>query len=311
MPNLNAITLKQLRAIAALSDSGTITAAADQVHLTPPAVHTQLRALEANLGTDLTRKTRSGRMELTPAGTLAVLAAQRIETELQACADEIDALNRGFAGRVRLGVVSTGKYFAPFLVATLKRIYPDIEVVLTIGNRDQIIQALQMRAIELVIMGRPPRAPLVSVETLGPHPHVLIAAPDHPLARAAGITADDLLAQTFIAREEGSGTRILMTRYLDRVGDGRVYSVIEMGSNETIKQAVIAGLGIALISQHTVVEELRTGRLVRLNADGMPIERQWFLLQRLDAELAPAAVRIKSAIAGLKGSFLPQLETGG
>ncbi len=99
-----------------------------------------------------------------------------------------------------------------------------------------------------------------------------------------------------------------MSRYLDRVGDGRVYDVIEMGSNETIKQAVIAGLGIALISQHTVVEELRSGRLVRLNADGMPIERQWFLLQRGDTDLTPAAARIKSAISELKGSFLPQLD---
>lgn len=304
----SAITLKQLRAIAALAESGTITAAADLVHLTPPAVHTQLRTLEANLGTDLTRKTRSGRMELTPGGALAVLAAQRIETELRACTEGIAALKRGFSGRVRLGVVSTGKYFAPFLVATLKQRFPDIEVVLTIGNRDQIIQTLEMRAVDLVIMGRPPRTPQVTAETLGPHPHVMIAAPEHPLARVDRITADDLMAETFIAREEGSGTRILMSRYLDRVGDGRVYRVMVMGSNETIKQAVIAGLGIALISQHTVVEELRSGRLVQLKTAGTPIERQWFLLRRGDADLTPGAERIRAAISDLKGSFLPQLD---
>ncbi|MDJ0630085.1 MAG: LysR family transcriptional regulator [Rhodobacter sp.] len=311
MHRSKAITLKQLRAVAALADHGTITAAAEAVHLTAPAVHTQLRALEANLGTALMQKSRAGRMQLTEAGKLAVLAARRIETELQACAAGIDAISRGYSGRVRLGVVSTGKYFAPFLVATLREAYPDIEVVLTIGNRNQIIEALEMRAVELAIMGRPPRAPRVTAETLGPHPHVLIAAPDHPFAGRVRIDADGLMAETFIAREEGSGTRILMNRYLDRVGDGRIYKVMVMGSNETIKQAVIAGLGIALISEHTVIEELRSGRLVTLQAEGLPIERHWFLIERSDSCLTPAAARIKQAVSDLRGDFLPRLERDG
>ncbi|MDJ0825459.1 MAG: LysR family transcriptional regulator, partial [Rhodobacter sp.] len=206
MANRQAITLKQLRAIAALADQGTITAAAELMNLTVPAVHTQLKSLEAHMGTALVEKTRGGRVGLTAAGDLVALAARRIDTELQACTADIDALGRGFAGRVRLGVVSTGKYFAPFLVATLKETYPDIEVVLTIGNRNQIIEAIEMRAVELAIMGRPPRTPQVAAETLGPHPHVLIAKPGHPLAGQAKIAADDLMAETFIAREEGSGT---------------------------------------------------------------------------------------------------------
>ena len=114
------------------------------------------------------------------------------------------------------------------------------------------------------------------------------------------------MAQTFIARDEGYGIRILMSCYLDRVGDERLYDVMVMGSNETIKQAVIAGLGIALISRHTVVKELCSGRLVELAADGMPIERQWFLLRRQDTELTPSAARIRTVITGLGGAFLPQ-----
>ncbi|MCB1350675.1 MAG: LysR family transcriptional regulator, partial [Maritimibacter sp.] len=112
---------------------------------------------------------------------------------------------------------------------------------------------------------------------------------------------------TFIVREEGSGTRILMERFLDRIGEGRVYDITTMSSNETIKQAVMAGLGIALISQHTVVDELHSGRLVALDLPGLPIERAWYLITRADVPLSPAAQRIRAHISGMKGAFLPQL----
>lgn len=117
----------------------------------------------------------------------------------------------------------------------------------------------------------------------------------------------ELLAETFLAREPGSGTRILMTRFLDRIGDGTPWRMVEMGTNETIKQAVIAGLGIALISQHTVTEELRSGRLVTLRAIGLPIQRSWFLLRREDGVLSPAGQRVHDHIDALKGGFLPRV----
>jgi DNA-binding transcriptional LysR family regulator len=157
-------------------------------------------------------------------------------------------------------------------------------------------------------MGRPPRSPAVNLEEIGSHPHVMIANPDHKLAQRGGkITPEELLAETFIAREDGSGTRILMIRYLDRIGDGRVYRIIEMGTNETIKQAVIAGLGIAMISQHTVTEELNSGRLVTIEPDGLPIERKWFLLHRQDLAITPAITTVLDYISGLGGAFLPVL----
>jgi len=306
MPRPDAITFKQLRALSAVSEFGSITRAAEAIHLTPPAVHTQLRQLATNMKADMLRRGDAGKMELTDEGRIALDAAGRIEAELDICMKSVAALRDGHVGLVRLGVISTGKYFAPALVATLKNEFPDIKVELTIGNRGQIIAALENRQIQLAIMGRPPRAPANTSETLGPHPHVIIASPDHPLAGVASVDPSDLLRETIIGRENGSGTRILMTRFLDRIGEGATYDCLAMSSNETIKQAVIAGLGIALISQHTVMEELHSGRLVALNMPGLPIERAWYLLNRSDTDLSAAAKRVKAHISGMKGSFLPQ-----
>ncbi len=135
----------------------------------------------------------------------------------------------------------------------------------------------------------------------------MIASPEHPLAGMRGIAPQALLDQTFIAREHGSGTRILMTRYLDRIGGGTPYRLIEMESNETIKQAVMANLGIAMISGHTVTNELRSGRLVALDADTLPIRRQWYLLHRADLMLSPTLKTVYDHIADQKGAFLPKL----
>ena len=302
----DAITFKQLRALSSVAQYGSITRAAEAIHLTPPAVHTQLRQLSAHLGADVLRRGDAGRMELTDEGLVVLEAAGRIEAELDICLKSVAAIRDGHAGLVRLGVVSTGKYFAPSLVAHLKREFPEIRVELTVGNRGQIIEALDYRQIQLAIMGRPPRLPANSAEPVGPHPHVFIAPPDHRLARAR-VTPQELLKETIIEREPGSGTRILLSRFMDRIGQGAAYDTMAMSSNETIKQAVIAGLGIALISQHTVVEELHSGRLVTLDIPGLPIERAWYLLHRSDTDLSAAAQKIRGHISGLQGSFLPKL----
>lgn len=307
MERPEAITLKQLRALSAVAQYGSITRAAEAIRLTPPAVHTQLRQLARHMQVEILRRGDTGRMELTEEGQLVLESAKRIETELDTCLRSVAALRDGHTGLVTLGVISTGKYFAPALVAHLKENLPGIKVELTIGNRGQIIAALDRRQIQLAIMGRPPRSPANDAEIVGPHPHVIIAPPGHHLAQGYKIAAQELLKETIIEREVGSGTRILLTRFMDRIGQGTPYETVLMSSNETIKQAVIAGLGIALISQHTVVEELHSGRLVTLDMPGLPIERAWYLLHRSDMNLSAAAKKIKAHIAGMKGAFLPQL----
>ncbi len=301
----DAITLKQLRALDAVARGGSLTAAAASLGLTPPAIHTQIKGLEEAVQSRLIQRAADGAgSELTEAGEVLRLAALRIADNLSQAEANLRALARGQAGRVTLGVVSTAKYFAPRMVKLLQDSHPDIEIALRVGNREATIEGLARGAFDLAIMGRPPRVPAVRAEPLGPHPHGLVAAPDHPLAGGT-VTADALFEQVFLARESGSGTRILMARWLDRIGDGRSYETLEMDSNETIKQAVMAGLGIAFLSLHTVTEELATGRLVELDAPGLPIMRHWFVV-RPEAEVPrPVAARIWDAIVALHGSYLP------
>ncbi len=309
MAKVDLFTFKQLRAVRAVSEEGTLSAAAESMGLTAPAVHTQLKVLEDHLGCKLFNRGGALGAQLTAEGQAVLDAERTINSALEGCLLNVAALRNGKAGVVVLGVVSTGKYFAPALVAQLQEHYPDIDVVLRVGNRDDIVRMLQRQSVDMAIMGRPPRAPAMNLQKIGSHPHVMIAHPEHPLAdKSKTISPGELLAETFIAREDGSGTRILMIRYLDRFGDGRVYRLIEMGTNETIKQAVIAGLGIALISQHTVTEELNSGRLVTIEPAGLPIERNWFLLQRQDLVVTPAIATVHSYISDLGGSFLPVLD---
>ena len=304
---IDGISLRQLRCLRAVADSGSLTGAASLLGLTTPAIHSQLRGLEELAGRPLVARAEHGAFRPTPEGQALLLAEAQIATALARAGRDIRALQQGHVGTVVLGVVSTGKYFAPGLVARLLRLLPDIEVTLRIGNRDTILAALAGDQLDLAIMGRPPREPPVIADPVGPHPHIIIAAPDHPLATSDPVMPGDLLAQTFLSREEGSGTRTLMTRFLDRIGEGATWRAVEMGTNETIKQAVIAGLGIALISQHTVTEELRSGRLIALRGIGLPIQRSWYLLRRADRQPSPATARISEEILTMRGAFLPQL----
>lgn len=307
MIRLDAITLKQLRALDAVARGGSLTAAGQILGLTTPAIHTQIKGLEEAVEAKLLQRAADGAgSELTEAGLALRETALRIEDALSQAGANLAALSRGHAGRVTLGVVSTAKYFAPRLVKLLQRRHPEIEITLRVGNREATIEGLDRGAFDLAIMGRPPRRPAVMAEPLGPHPHGLVAAPDHPLA-GQGLPVSALFNEVFLAREQGSGTRILMSRWLDRVGDGRSYETLEMDSNETIKQAVMAGLGIAFLSLHTVTEELATGRLVELQAPGLPIERHWFLVRPEARPPRAVALRLWEAIVAEKGSFLPTL----
>ncbi len=303
----NAISLKQLRALVAINENGTLAAAAIVLNLTPPAISTQLRLLEQNLGVKLVERGNDGKTGLTISGQEVLRTAYTINAQLNLCFDKIKSLSSGKSGYLALGVTSTGKYFAPQLVSTFQSMFPDIEVGLKIGNRGEIIALISEGTVDLAITGRPPRASEVVAETLGIHPHIIIAPHGHPLATGCDVLPEDLLNQTFLTRERGSGTRILMQRHLDRLGEGRPYHTVEMGTNETIKQAVIANLGIAFISAHTVASELADGRLAQIRANGVPITRHWFLIHRRDIELSPVAEKFRQFIKSQNGRFLPEI----
>lgn len=307
MRRLNAITFKQLRALSQVCETGTISAAAEMLSLTPPAVHSQLKALEEIIGHPILVRGADGFVP-TPEGE-ALLGAWRIShSVLEKAIRQIETLGKGLAGTVVLGVVSTAKYYAPRLVVKLRETFPDIDVVLRIGNRAQMVRFLQNDEVDLVIMGRPPREPLVTALSIGEHPHMLVAPPGHPLTQLEEARAGDILSEHFVLREPGSGTRILTMRYLDEIGPGHEYGYTEMESNETIKQAVIAGLGIAVLSAHTMHEELRSGRLVAVRARNMPIVRHWFVVHRAETEPTRAARSVKDWIVTNPGEYLPPVE---
>ena len=306
MTQINAITLKQLRALAAISERGSITLAADALNLTVPAVSTQLKLLEGNVGAILViRDKEHGSGQLTRHGQVILKATHNIESSLNHAIKCTKALTDGKSGYLSFGVVSTGKYFAPQLVAMAKKQLPEIQIELIIGNRKKILGQLEDGSLDLAIMGRPPRQPVVQAIGLGPHPHIFIARPDHPLVGNSNFSGEELLQETFIKREIGSGTRILMERYLDRIGDGTVYDWIEFNTNETIKQAVIAGLGIALISGHTVIEELKSGRIATIDMLGLPIMRRWFLVRAEQTEVTPIIQRVQDFLIAEEKNYLP------
>jgi DNA-binding transcriptional LysR family regulator len=244
---------------------------------------------------------------LSPSGEAMARAARRIEANLSQAADDLRAISSGFQGHVRLSTVSTAQYFAPVLVRMLRDALPEIEVGLHVGNRRDVIAELDQGRTDLAVMGRPPRAPLVRAEPLGAHPHGILLPPGHRLAGQDGFDPVELLEETFLLREEGSGTRALMMRYLDRLSEGASPPTIELSSNESIKQAVIAGLGIAFLSLHTARDDLASGRLVLLRGMGLPVMRQWYLVRPTGVSPTTACDEVARAITGFAGAYFPAL----
>jgi len=298
------LTLRQLRTLQAIAGRGKIVSAAKDLGLTAPAVTIQLRQAEEELGMALFDRTAEG-MRPTAAGRAAIDAAQAIQERLRQLGDEIDAIKGLRAGTLRLGVVSTAKYFAPRLMAAFMKEYPNIEVLLRVGNRAETIEHLRTHDVDIALMGRPPKDVPVSAAPFGDHPLVIVAPPDHPLANARDITKERIAKENFLIREPGSGTRISLEIFFSDI-PGRVDDLgLEMDSNETIKQAVMAGLGIAFISAHTIEAEVEAGRLVILDVVGLPIRRHWFVVMRADRAMAPAMTALHDFLMSKGAMHLP------
>jgi len=301
---LRELTIRQLRALAAVQRDRSVTAAAKRLHLTQPAVTLQIRNLQALAGLPLIQRTADG-MLLTDAGREVLALSERIEAAIANCETSLEMMAGKTAGRIAIGAVSTAKYFVPFMISGFSKLYPNVDVTLSIGNRQEIGTALRGYDLDFAIMGRPPADIDMDVRLIGDHPHVIIAPTGHRLARKSSIALADLAHETFLTREPGSGTRGLMEQLFEtarirpRVG-------MAMGSNETIKQAVIAGLGIAFISAHTVATELDERRLVTLDVVGLPVIRQWFVLSRKDKILLPPARAMLDFVGARGEQFLPR-----
>jgi len=299
-------TLRQLRSILAVERLGKITLAAREIGLTASAVTLQIQQLEADAGASLFDRTSDG-LRATDAGRAVVAAARAIEERLTQLDDELAAVSGARRGTLRLGVVSTAKYFAPRLVAAFMAAFPGIELRLVIGNRAEIIAAIADQQVDIALMGRPPRQVAVQPQLIGEHPLVIIAPPEHPLAGVGRIPKSRIAAEIFLVREPGSGTRLSLELFLGDLPGRLDHLGLEFGSNETIKQAVMAGLGVAFLSAHTIAMEVELSRLVVLDVVDTPVRRQWFAVSRTDHAPSPTMMAFKDFVARRGREFLPVL----
>jgi len=302
MTGMKDATVRQLQIFEAAARTLSFSRAAEALRLTQPAVSMQVRQLEHFAGVPLFE--RAGRrLRLTDAGDELVLHARAVLRALED-ADEAFAAMKGLrGGRVRLAVVSTAKYFAPALIARFARSHPGVQVRLQVDNREAVVRTLAANDVDLALMGRPPGELDLVAAPFADHPHVVIAPPGHPLAHRRNVPIVAFADETFLVREQGSGTRMAMERFFQERGVPLRVGM-EMPSNETIKQAVMAGLGLSFISLHTIALELSAGVLALVRAAGLPVVRQWYVLHRTEKRLAPAAEAFKAFVLQHGRGFL-------
>jgi len=285
------LTVRQLEILASVGREGSVTAAAAQLHLTQPAVSMQLRQIEEAFGLALFEQV-GRRLVITEPGRTLLPLAEEILSRLDDLEQTTRALRGLRTGRIRLGLVSTTKYFAPRLVAQFGRTHPGIEFKLTVHNREQIIERLRSYSFDLGLMGRPPEGMDFVGLPFAPNPLIIVAAPAHPLSLRRRMEPRELDGEPLIVREPGSGTRIAMDRFFAETGV-RCRQIMEADSNETIKQAVMAGMGLGFLSMQTVRAELAEGRIAMLDVQGLPLRRQWFVVHSRSRRLTPAPAEFR------------------
>lgn len=280
-------TLRQLSALHAVARLGSVSRAAQEIHLTQPAVSIQLKLLEESAGTPLIEREGRG-IRLTGAGQLMADYAARILDLWREAGDEMAAYRGVVSRRLRIGVVTTAEYLVPRMLVVFAREQPNVEVKLKVGNRDEIVRLLTTQEVDLVIMGRPPKDLKTVATPFARHTMAFVAAPSHPLMARKRLTLGDIAREDLLVRERGSGTRTTLEQLFREAGlNLRIGS--ELSSNEAIKQMCAAGFGLAFMSQHICRHEIESGELTLLPVAGNPIEREWYVIRLASRQLTRVA----------------------
>ena len=297
-------TFRQLRVFTEVARYLSFARAAEALHLTPPAVTMQVKELESHVGLPLFQR-EGRRVALTTVGEYMLVHARKILATLKDAEDTALRLQKLEVGTLTIGMVSTAKYFLPQLLAEFKREHGGVELKLVVGNREQLVAMLQANEVDIAIMGRPPKELATRAEPFAAHPHVFVSAVTHPLARERDISPHALRPYGFVMREPGSGTRAALESFLR---DARVEScvVMEMRSNASIKQVVMADLGISFVSLHTLGLELDHGLIAVLHVEGAPVVRGWNVVHTLSKLLSPAAEAFRYFVLERGESFLAE-----
>jgi DNA-binding transcriptional LysR family regulator len=296
------LTLRQLEVFSAVARLQSYTRAAVELHLSQPAVSMQIRQLEESVGLPLFEQVGK-KIHITDAGK-QMYSYARIMADLL---DEVDAVFEAIKGVERgtlsISVATTASHFATRLLADFAKNHEGITISLDITNREALRKQLENNEPDLVIMGQPPDGVDVEADAFMANPLVMIAPARHPMAKKKRIPLEHFATERFVVREPGSGTRAAIQRFFD-AHNVHFYTAIEMTSNEAIKQAVEAGLGLGIVSIHTIELELETGRLNILDVEDFPIQRNWYILQRKGKRLSPAALAFKEFVLNEAGRFI-------
>ncbi len=304
-------TFRQLRVFNEVAKNLSFARAAENLHLTPPAITMQVKELEGHIGMPLFDR-NGKKISLTTTGEYMLVYARKILATVKDAEDAAARLQRAETGVLNIGFVSTAKYFMMRLLAKFRALHPGVDIQISIGNRDQLVSMLQNNEVDIAVMGRPPKELQTRAEPFAAHPHVFVAAIDHPLARRDHLSVEDLRPYDFIVREKGAGTLAAMEKFFeDTHVEPRMK--IQLHSNEIIKQAVMAGLGLGFLSLHTIGLELEHNLIRMLDVEGAPVVRAWNVVHTQSKMLSPAAESFRyfmleqgeKQLADQFGRFLP------
>ncbi|WP_420991743.1 LysR substrate-binding domain-containing protein [Cupriavidus sp. 30B13] len=300
-------TLRQLKVFETVARHLSFSRAAEELHLTQPAVSTQVRQLEGHVGLPLFEQLGK-KIYLTPAGIEMLHYSRSIMQQFREAEDAMSQLKGISGGRLNVAVISAGDYFFPRLLAQFMQRHDGVTLNLAVHNREELLHQLAGNLTDLAVMVRPPEGMDTISEPFAPHPYVIVAAPGHRLVGARGIPLAALADEAFVAREKGSDTwNSMQEGFAGRLSNMRI--AMEIKSTETIKQAVIANMGIAFLSAHTVGLELQTGNLAVLDIEGFPVMLNWYVVHRKNKRLPPVALAFKHFLME-EGASLIQRITG-
>jgi DNA-binding transcriptional LysR family regulator len=284
-------TLRQLKVFEAVARNLSFSRAADELHLSQPAVSTLVKQLGAHAGLPLFERIGK-KTYLTPAGNELLPRVRAISQQIREAEEALAQLKGVSGGTLNVSVISAAEYFFPRLLAEFTRRHPGVLLNLAVHNREELLRQMADNLTDLAVMVSPPRGMDTIAEPFAPHPYVVVAAPDHPLAGRRRIPVAALMRERFVIRERGSETWNAMQQAFGR-RQAKLQVALEITSTETIKQAVIAGMGVSFLSAHTIGMELRTRSLAVLDVQGFPLRLRWFVVHRENKRLPPVAVAFK------------------
>ncbi|MGT2510774.1 LysR substrate-binding domain-containing protein [Cupriavidus basilensis] len=299
--------MRQLKVFETVARHLSFSRAAEELHLTQPAVSTQVRQLEGHVGLPLFEQLGK-KIYLTPAGIEMLHYSRSIMQQFREAEDAMSQLKGISGGRLNVAVISAGDYFFPRLLAEFMQRHAGVTLNLAVHNREELLHQLAGNLTDLAVMVRPPEGMDTISESFAPHPYVIVAAPNHRLVGERNIPLAALADEAFVAREKGSDTwNSMQEGFAGRLSNLRI--AMEIKSTETIKQAVIANMGIAFLSAHTVGLELQTGNLAVLDIEGFPVMLNWYVVHRKNKRLPPVALAFKHFLME-EGASLIQRITG-